>query len=149
MAIKVLMLIYRKPDLTPAEFRKHYEDVHMPLTKKVAGDTFPLSHTRRYIPRATTPQDLSATTEKYPPVVLGGNPADVGVDCVTELVFRDKKHMQLYFEMPHSPGAAAKLEEEADNFAAKYPTVLIEDCAETTPDRKPRSNFWNLFRWRR
>ncbi|KAI0139527.1 hypothetical protein F4776DRAFT_616600 [Hypoxylon sp. NC0597] len=133
MTIRVLMLVYRRPDLTPEQFRKHYEEIHMPLTREVAGDTFPLSHTRRYIPRSATPQDTTDGKEKYPAIVAGGNPADVQVDCVTELIFRDKEHLQSYFEMPHAPGAAAKLEAEAENFAAKYPTMIVEDCVETTP----------------
>ncbi|KAI1089477.1 hypothetical protein F5B19DRAFT_467166 [Rostrohypoxylon terebratum] len=128
MVIRVLMLIYRKPGLTPEQFRKHYEEIHMPLTRKVAGDTFPLSHIRRYIPRSTSAQ--------YPAIVAGGEPEAVHVDCVTELIFRDKEHLQSYFEMPHAPGAAAQLEEEAKNFAAKYPTVIVENWMETTPRAK-------------
>ncbi|KAI6080829.1 hypothetical protein F4821DRAFT_265511 [Hypoxylon rubiginosum] len=157
MVTRVLMLIYRKPDLNPEQFRKHYEEIHMPLTKDLAGETFPLSHTRRYIPRPTPAPDASSGTGEYPAIVLGGNPADVGVDCVTELIFRDKEHMQSYFVLPDAPGAAAKLEEEAENFVAKYQTILIEDCAESLPETKPEpkaeSKGWSIkeawLRWRR
>ncbi|KAI1371359.1 hypothetical protein F4677DRAFT_313571 [Hypoxylon crocopeplum] len=131
MVVRVLMLIYRRPDLTPNQFRKHYEEIHMPLTREVAGNTFPLSHTRQYIPRSAMPQDSPAGKERYLAIVAGGNPADVQVDCVTELIFRDKEHLQSYFEMPHAPGAAAKLEAEAENFTAKYPTVIVEDTRDT------------------
>ncbi|KAI0835770.1 hypothetical protein F5Y06DRAFT_275337 [Hypoxylon sp. FL0890] len=133
MTIRVLMLVYRRPDLTPEQFRKHYEEIHMPLTREIAGDTFPISHIRRYIPRSASSQNSSDGKEQYPAIVAGGNPADVQVDCVTELIFRDKEHLQSYFEMPHAPGAAARLEAEAENFAAKYPTIIVEDCMETTP----------------
>ncbi|KAL7624820.1 hypothetical protein AAE478_004034 [Parahypoxylon ruwenzoriense] len=136
MTIRVLMLVYRRPDLSPQQFRKHYEEVHMPLTREVAGDTFPLTHIRRYIPRSTTPKNHSTDKDPYLAVVAGGNPFDVEVDCVTELIFRDREHLRSYFEMPHAPGAAGKLEEEAKNFAVKYPTIIIEDCMETTPTPK-------------
>ncbi|KAI1774305.1 hypothetical protein F4818DRAFT_419551 [Hypoxylon cercidicola] len=153
MVTRVLMLIYRKPDQTPEQFRKHYEEIHMPLTKDLAGDTFPLSHTRRYIPRPASAPDSSTGTKEYPAVVLGGNPADVEVDCVTELIFRDKEHMQSYFVLPNAPGAAAKLEEEAENFVSKYQTILIEDCAESIAQTKPQSKTWSIkdawSRWRR
>ncbi|XXH00016.1 hypothetical protein Hte_006357 [Hypoxylon texense] len=157
MVTRVLMLIYRRPDLTPEQFRKHYEEIHMPLTKDLTGDTFPLSHTRRYIPRSASTPDSSTSTTEYPAIVLGGNSADVEVDCVTELIFRDKEHMQSYFVLPNAPGAAVKLEEEADNFVAKYQTILIEDCAETIPETipgtKPEPKTWSIkdvwSRWRR
>ncbi|KAI1099128.1 hypothetical protein F4804DRAFT_322826 [Jackrogersella minutella] len=136
MVIRVLMLIYRRPDLTPEQFRRHYEDIHIPLTRKLAANTFPLSHIRRYIPRSTSPQYSSTSNEQYPAMVSGGDPEAVQVDCVTELIFRDKKHLLSYFEMPHAPGAAAQLEAEARNFAAKYPTIIVEDCMETTPRAK-------------
>ncbi|KAI1458970.1 hypothetical protein F4805DRAFT_423186 [Annulohypoxylon moriforme] len=136
MVIRVLMLIYRKPELTPEQFRKHYEEIHMPLTRKVAGNTFPLSHIRRYIPRSTPTQQSPTNSDQYPAIVAGGEPEAVHVDCVTELIFRDKQHLQSYFEMPHAPGAAAQLEEEAKNFAAKYPTVIVEDWMETRPRAK-------------
>ncbi|KAI2621590.1 hypothetical protein GGR54DRAFT_599089 [Hypoxylon sp. NC1633] len=131
MTVRVLMLIYRNPAMTPEEFQRHYEEIHMPEFLKVAGDTFPLSHTRRYIPRSAKPQDSSAGKEPYPAVVIGGNQADAQIDCVTELIFRDREHMQSYFELPHAPGAAARLEKDAENFAAKYPVMIVEDCRET------------------
>ncbi|KAI0159939.1 hypothetical protein GGR52DRAFT_169752 [Hypoxylon sp. FL1284] len=156
MAIRVLMLIYRRPDLTPEQFRQHYEDIHMPLTKELTGDTFPISHTRRYIPRSAPSApapDSSNSKGEYPAIVLGGNSADVGVDCVTELIFRDKDQMQLYFTLPNSPGAAAKLEEEAENFVARFQTILVEDCAETLSKPQSQSKLSPLkrlwLRWRR
>ncbi|KAI1390638.1 uncharacterized protein F4822DRAFT_156581 [Hypoxylon trugodes] len=131
MVVRVLMLIHRKSGLTPQQFQKHYEEIHMPLTKEVAGETFPISHIRRYIPRSVSPQDSSTEKKQYSAVVAWGNPADVEIDCVTELIFRDKKHLQSYFEMPHAPGAAARLEAEAENFAEKYTTIIVEECRET------------------
>jgi uncharacterized protein (TIGR02118 family) len=35
--LKFMVVIYRRPDLTPAEFRRHLEQVHGPLVKNLPG----------------------------------------------------------------------------------------------------------------
>jgi len=35
--LKFMVVIYRRPDLTPAEFRRHLEEVHGPLVKNLPG----------------------------------------------------------------------------------------------------------------
>jgi len=35
--LKFMVVIYRRPDLTPAEFRRHLEEIHGPLVKNLPG----------------------------------------------------------------------------------------------------------------
>ncbi|KAF1972134.1 hypothetical protein BU23DRAFT_166488, partial [Bimuria novae-zelandiae CBS 107.79] len=51
MTFSLLLFITRKPTLTPAEFKAHWDNTHVELLKSIAGDKFPLTHTRRYIAR--------------------------------------------------------------------------------------------------
>lgn len=62
MTYTVLALIFRKPSITPDQFRTHYDTVHVPLLKSLVGDTFPMTHTRNYITRTS-----SASPPSSPP----------------------------------------------------------------------------------
>jgi len=35
--LKFMVVIYRRPDMTPAEFRRHLEQVHAPLVRDLPG----------------------------------------------------------------------------------------------------------------
>jgi uncharacterized protein (TIGR02118 family) len=35
--LKFMVVIYRRPELTPAEFRRHLQEVHGPLVKNLPG----------------------------------------------------------------------------------------------------------------
>jgi len=35
--LKFMVVIYRRPDLTPTEFRRHLEEIHGPLVKNLPG----------------------------------------------------------------------------------------------------------------
>lgn len=61
MVYTVLMLVYRSPELTPVQFRDHYENKHIPLMKSLTGHDFPLSHARHYIERFDSDNRFSVT----------------------------------------------------------------------------------------
>jgi uncharacterized protein (TIGR02118 family) len=35
--IKIVLLLHRRPDLSPEEFRRHWHDVHRPLLERLPG----------------------------------------------------------------------------------------------------------------
>lgn len=35
--LKFVVVLYRRPDLTPAQFRKHIEEIHAPLARNLPG----------------------------------------------------------------------------------------------------------------
>jgi uncharacterized protein (TIGR02118 family) len=69
--LKAIALLKRKPGLSLEEFRKHYEEVHAPLAKRI----FPFI--RKYVRRYVTNAPFSPA---------GKEPA---FDCITEEWFDD------------------------------------------------------------
>ncbi|KAK8068982.1 hypothetical protein PG994_005598 [Apiospora phragmitis] len=100
---QLLMIGRRRQDLTPAQFRDHYENVHIPLMRNLTGDTFPLSHERHYIRRDGGDGDGSST---FPAAVLvGTSQTAVDYDAVAILTYRDKAHFDAnwaFFEDPET-----------------------------------------------
>lgn len=112
------MLIHRKPGLTTAEFRHHYENVHVPLIKSLAGSLFPLSHTRRYTQ----------------PAGEGIEGAENGIDCVTEMQFNSASDFARLSEFLVSPDAASKVQKDCEAFMdpSKTDVVIIGDTLRTS-----------------
>jgi len=54
MFYRVLILVYRKPGMTPAAFKSHYESSHVPLVQSIAGAHYSKAHIRRYLHRIET-----------------------------------------------------------------------------------------------
>ncbi|KAK7991612.1 hypothetical protein PG996_013374 [Apiospora saccharicola] len=98
---QLLMIGRRRQDLTPAQFRDHYENVHIPLMRNLTGDTFPLSHERHYIRR-----DDTGNNGTFPAAVLvGTSPGAIDYDAVAVLTYRDKAHFDAnwaFFEDPET-----------------------------------------------
>ncbi|KAL4790361.1 EthD domain-containing protein [Aspergillus venezuelensis] len=128
MPFKALLYVTRKPGTTPAEFKTHYETVHVPLIKKLAGDLFPLSHRRLYLARPGPGDDCS-----YPVAVVLGDQGDFTYDCITELTFPDEKAMQIFFAKRMEPGTKEVVEEDENKFlqADKLKLVVLGDVQET------------------
>ncbi|GAA5869762.1 hypothetical protein JCM8547_005836 [Rhodosporidiobolus lusitaniae] len=51
MVFTVLIIVWRRPGMSPQTFYDHYENVHMPLIGELAGDTILISHNRLYVTR--------------------------------------------------------------------------------------------------
>ncbi|KAL4961077.1 EthD domain-containing protein [Aspergillus stella-maris] len=129
MPFKALLYVTRKPGTTPAEFKTHYETVHVPLIKELAGDLFPLSHRRLYLARPSPGEDGS-----YPVAAVLGDQEDFTYDCITELTFSDEKAMQVFFAKRMEPSTKEVVEEDENKFlqADKLKLVVLGDVQETT-----------------
>ncbi|KIX10706.1 uncharacterized protein Z518_01790 [Rhinocladiella mackenziei CBS 650.93] len=127
MTCRVLILVYRKPGMTPEDFKRHYETVHIPLVREIAGPTFPLSHVRRYIRRTKQPDGT------YSAALLSGVQGDFGFDAVSELTYEDEVAFRESFAAMNAPEAAKRISEDCAMFMdqSKAPVVLLEDCVET------------------
>lgn len=113
----VLLLVHRKSGLSTADFRHHYENVHVPLLKSLAGSLFPLSHTRQYT------QTISE----------GRGAADNGIDCVTEMQFETASDFAKFSEFLASASVAPKVQEDCEAFMdSSKTTVLIREEAIRT-----------------
>lgn len=103
----VLVFSYRKPDLSPADFKAHHETSHVPLLQSLTGDHFPLSHTRHYIDRPAN--DSSAT-------VLVGTQADFEYDAFGELTFANSGGFQTFVGIVGQAEAAEKIAADEEKF---------------------------------
>lgn len=138
MPFSILIVAYRKPGTSPASFKAHYEDVHMPLVKSIAGDTFPNKHIRRYIHRPNDPVSESAGNDNtmYPATVLVGEPKDFDYDSIAELVFDDEAAFQRFFSRVSHGEGAAKREADEEIFLdrGRMRVVVLGDCTVTTKE---------------
>jgi len=67
--VKAILLLKRKPGLTPAEFRQQYEEVHAPLVLKQYPDI--RKYVRNYVATNVIPADVE----------------EPDFDCITEVWF--------------------------------------------------------------
>lgn len=129
MTYTILALIYRKPSLTPDQFRTHYDTVHVPLLKSLVGDTFPMTHTRNYITRTqswTQNQDLDSSTSKsfgdspstdlWLPTLYRGQPSDFPYDSLTVMIWEDKPTFDRFCEVFYREDVQKKMQADEERF---------------------------------
>ena len=121
MSFRVLIFTTRKADITPAAFKEHLEKTHIPLQKKLLGDKFPQSHTRRYIGR-------TKEGDKFPAVVLLGDQSQFNYDVISELVFPDEATFQAFFATYQAQYAEIAADEA--NFVSSLTAVALNDTIE-------------------
>jgi hypothetical protein len=114
---KVLILLKRKPGLTFAEFREHYETSHAKLGEKYFGHLFQ-SYGRNYIPSGTL---LGKEDQRV----------ELAYDCITELVFRDEQDYLEFRRLASDPQVRQTLIDDEELFldrdvSANAPSVFVE-----------------------
>ena len=110
MPFTVLLLACRKPDLSPSEFKAHYEDVHMPLLRRLGGPLFPSTHTRKYL------QVMN---------VLPGLQQDFPYDSLSEITFEDEQHFQKFMERISDPDRVAERQADEARFLVPERTAIV------------------------
>jgi len=121
---RLLVLTARRPDLTPDQFKHHYENVHIPLLRRLLGDAFPLTQERNY-----TPRSADGSVE----ALIGGG--DLAYDCVTVSVFADGEHLQRAVAESNDPRKKVKREEDEAKFLDMTKTKMIMvDSKKTCTD---------------
>ena len=119
MTLKILWLLKRRPDITPAQFREHYERSHAAIARKYVGHLL-LGYTRNYQTEAwggtaTDPGGFSRRSFDY--------------DCITELEVADEAAYEEMGRIFGSPAAAAELIEDEHKFLDREATVMLR-CDE-------------------
>ncbi|MCJ1312479.1 hypothetical protein MMC25_006153 [Agyrium rufum] len=126
MEFSVIIFVYRKPGLSPAAFKEHYENSHIPLLKSTAGTDSPLSHKWHCIQRAERADN--------PASVLVGTQADFQHDAYTVLEFEDAAAFQRLMGIVGEEGAAKKIAENKKMFLdrPKMTAAVMGDIIVTT-----------------
>jgi len=109
MTFTVLITVWRKPGMSMEAFYDHYENVHMPLIRELAGDTIPISHNRLYVER-TGPELKERMVQ---PSECGEG---IDYDAVAELNFVDEAHNLAYWKVLYRPEAEGRLTEDEYKF---------------------------------
>jgi uncharacterized protein (TIGR02118 family) len=90
--IKFMVVLYRRPDLTPEQFRRHLQEIHAPLAQNLPG-------LRKYV------QNFVCSDPKRKPP---------GWDAVVELYFDDRSSMEAAWASPQGAASDADLPAFAD-----------------------------------
>lgn len=90
--LKFMVVVYRRPDLTAAEFRRHLEEVHSPLAKALPG-------LRRY-----QQNHVASDSKRDHP----------GWDAIVELYFDNRESMEAAWASPQGAASDADLPLFAD-----------------------------------
>lgn len=126
MPFTFLLFIPRNPALTPTEFKTHWETIHIPLLKSIAGPLFPLTHTRHYISRpAQDPShpDPKSNSDKdneaWPAAVLVGTQEDFTYDGIAELVFENEVAFHTFMAKMGEEENAKRISEDEERFIVR------------------------------
>lgn len=121
---RLLVLTARCPDLTPDQYKDHYQNVYIPLLRRLLGDAFPLTQERNYIPRSA---DGSVEA------LIGTG--DGAYDCITVSVFADAEHLQRALAESNDIEKKAEREEDEAKFLDMTKTkIMIVDFKKTCTD---------------
>lgn len=115
MVSSILVFAYRKPGITPEQFRDYYEEKHIKLIKELAGNDFPISHTRRYIHR-TKGNGVTEHNPDYLATVFVGEQADCEYDCCSELIFANPAALLAFKEAMAQADKAAQIAADEEEF---------------------------------
>lgn len=91
--LKFMVVVYKRPDLSDEQFRRHFEQVHGPLATNLPG-------LRRYIQNYCSYDDA----RRKPP----------GWDAIVELYFDDFEAMEAAWDSPQGKASDADLPLFAD-----------------------------------
>lgn len=118
----IVVFLTRKPGLSPAEFKDHYENKHVPLLHSLGGPTFPLSHTRHYLAR-------DPSNPEHPPIVVWGNPEGFDYDAFVEVTFESEAALREFQKVMVSP----EVLEDEDRFTdrTKLRAVVMGETTVT------------------
>lgn len=125
MTVVVNINAYRRPGISHAAFKDHYEKKHVPLLKSIAGDTFPLSH-KRYYPDVNGPR----TKER----LIKGPASEFSMDAFTTLTFSDEAAFKRFFAKVSEPKAAEAIRKDENEFldSDRLAIIILGDVQETT-----------------
>ena len=90
--LKFMVVLYRRPDLTPSQFRDHIVQIHAPLAKSLPG-------LKKYKQNHVTPD----SKRKHP-----------GWDAIVELYFASREEMEAAWASPQGAASDADLPLFAD-----------------------------------
>ena len=110
--VKAVVLLKRNPSLSPEQFRKHYEEVHAPLAKRLFP--FITKYVRNYV--TTAPFSPAGKEPKF--------------DCITEEWFDNMEAFQTMMDIYASETGRPIREDEKELFdMTRLQYLFVEEAA--------------------
>lgn len=125
MTYTLVMFVTRNPDLSPEEFKDHYENVHIPLAQRLCAGSWPFKFTRQYIARITRKGFGGPSNPDRPPLMLRGDAQDIDYDCVAEMTFENERAFHAFYKRVYEKDVAAKLAADETKFLELGKTRVV------------------------
>jgi len=120
--IKIMLVLYRKQGMSPAEFKRYYEDVHVKLGLKHLGKLYK-KYIRNYL---DDPYNLTAYAGRG-----GGVDTHPLPDVITEIYLQDEAALAEWNAIAGDPTTRQILLEDEDNFLDRSRSLIsIVSCEE-------------------
>lgn len=133
MSYTIILFVTRKANLSPEEFKDHYENVHIPLAQRLCAGNWPTKFTRQYLARITRKGFGGPANPDRPPMLLRGDAQDIDYDCVSEMTFENEDAFQAFYKRVYEKDVAAKLAADETTFLelGKTRVVVVGETIST------------------
>jgi len=121
MPIKVIVMVKRKPGLSPEEFREGYENSHSRIAVRLFGHLW-LAYRRNYLQQGRYFTDGNVPTTR--------GPDEIGYDAISEFVLRDAAALEEMGRIAGENYAMIKEDEALWFDQARCLTVTAETIEE-------------------
>lgn len=111
-AVKLVALVWRKPELTHEEFVEYYERTHLPLIRKLLP--FKMTHQRTYVRPDTEARKLAVTVN-----------SSATFDVVTQVWFDDMETLEAMLARQQEPEIAIQMAADEERFADRDRTIVF------------------------
>jgi hypothetical protein len=123
MTYDILIFLARNPSMSHADFKNHYETIHVPLLQLYGGQLFPKSHRRHYL----------QFNENNEPTVVQGDSTFFTFDAITEASFDSEAAFRAFLAVLKVEEVSKTLIADEEKFSdrGKMKIVVIGDVQET------------------
>lgn len=122
--IKIMLVIYRRPDLTHEQFKDYYENVHVHLGLKHLGHLYK-NYIRNYITEAHRLTSYAGRSDR--------DIAEPLPDAITEIYLEDEKALQKWTAIAGDPEVRRILQDDEDNHIDRQRTLISFVKSEVGP----------------
>lgn len=125
MTYTILLFVTRRPDLSPEQFKNHYENVHIPLAQRLCAGCWPTKFTRQYLARITRKGFGGPNNPDRPPLLLRGDAQNINYDVVSEMTFESEHAFQSFYKKVYEKDVAAILAADETKFLELGQTRVV------------------------
>src|ERR1700731_1306740 len=124
--VRLIILLKRKPGVTPEEFRQYYENHHVPLVMRHTGH-FTQAYRRHYPSLEFARADSDRTSGDFREAALTAPT----LDCITEVAFADRSAADAMFAALAEPELRQIVAEDEARFIdrASMRVFFCEDAS--------------------